>query len=53
MQINGMNVSEMQTKLLQKLEEMTLYIIEQNKINEIQSKEIELLKEELSVLKSR
>jgi hypothetical protein len=27
----GLNVSEMQTKLLQKIEELTLYVIEQNK----------------------
>lgn len=31
MQENGLGVSEMQTKLLQKVEELTLYLIEQNK----------------------
>ena len=31
MQENGLSVSEMQTKLLQKVEELTLYVIEQNK----------------------
>lgn len=31
MQANGVGVSEMQTKLLQKVEELTLYLIEQNK----------------------
>jgi hypothetical protein len=31
MKVNGMNVSEMQTKLLQKIEELTLYVIELNK----------------------
>ena len=45
MKENGMSVSEMQTKLLQKMEEMTLYIIEQNKKNELQNKEIEMLKQ--------
>jgi hypothetical protein len=46
MQISGMNVSEMQMILLQKMEEMTLYIIQQdkkikgleNKLNELESK---------------
>ena len=51
MKKNGMNMSEMQTKLLQKMEELTLYIIEQNKNNESQSNEIELLKKEISMLK--
>ncbi|HEX2922202.1 MAG TPA: hypothetical protein VHO50_13650 [Bacteroidales bacterium] len=45
MQTDGMNVSEMQTKLLQKIEELTLYIIEQKKVNQLQSKEIEILKQ--------
>ncbi|HEX2920402.1 MAG TPA: hypothetical protein VHO50_04470 [Bacteroidales bacterium] len=40
MQSEGMNVSEMQTKLLQKMEEMTLYIIDQEK-------RIKLLEEKL------
>jgi hypothetical protein len=53
MEENGMNVSEMQMKLLQKLEEMTLYIIEQNKTNEMQSKEIELMKQEIEILKEK
>jgi hypothetical protein len=53
MQLNGMNVSEMQTKLLQKLEEMTLYVIEQNKLNESQSREIERLKQELANVKTQ
>ncbi len=36
---NGMNVSEMQTKLLQKIEELTLYIIELNdKIKKLESR---------------
>jgi|WetSurMetagenome_2_1015567.scaffolds.fasta_scaffold01382_2 hypothetical protein len=53
MKENGMNVSDMQTKLLQKLEEMTLYIIEQNKTNELQRDEIELLKQQIAILKER
>ncbi|HEX2920401.1 MAG TPA: hypothetical protein VHO50_04465 [Bacteroidales bacterium] len=35
MQTDGMSVSEMQTKMLQKIEELTLYIIELNKKIEI------------------
>ena len=37
---NGINIGEMQNKLLQKLEELTLYVIEQQK-------QIEQLKQEL------
>jgi hypothetical protein len=41
---NGMNMGEMQNKLLQKVEELTLYVIELQKLNEIHSREIEKLK---------
>lgn len=41
---NGINVAEMQAKLLQKIEELTLYVIDQQK-------EIKELKNELKVLK--
>jgi len=41
---NGINLGEMNTKLLQKIEELTLYSIQQNKKIEEQSKEIESLK---------
>jgi hypothetical protein len=44
MKENGMNVSEMQIKLLQKIEELTLYSIEQNK-------RIELLEQTIKELK--
>ncbi len=43
----GINLSEMQAKLLQKIEELTLYAIEQNKAIAAQQKEIEELKKEL------
>lgn len=46
MQTNGINLSEMNIKLLQKMEETTLYMIEQEKKNTLQSKEIEELKKE-------
>lgn len=36
---NGINVAEMNAKLLQKIEELTLYVIEQQKqIDELKSK---------------
>jgi len=44
MTINGLDVAQMDAKLLEKVEELTLYLIEQNKTNEKQAKEIEELK---------
>lgn len=49
---NGLNMKEFQMKLLQKMEEMTLYIIEQNKKNEKQEQELKLLKAEIKKIKS-
>jgi hypothetical protein len=43
---NGVNMGELQIQLLQKIEELTLYIIEQNK-------ELQQLKLEIEVLKNR
>jgi hypothetical protein len=43
---NGLNMKEFQMKLLQKMEEMTLYVIEQNK-------KIELLQNEIKELKTK
>jgi hypothetical protein len=43
MEERGINLSEMNIKLLQKIEELTLYTIEQHKENNIQSKKIEEL----------
>jgi len=43
---NGINVGEMNAKLLQKIEELTLYLIELEKVNISQSKEIDILKTE-------
>jgi hypothetical protein len=40
MQENGVSAGEMQAKLLQKIEELTLYIIEQNKKIELQGEQI-------------
>ena len=41
---NGVNMGEFQIQLLQKIEELTLYVIELKKENEAQQKEIEELK---------
>ncbi|UXX79448.1 hypothetical protein N7E81_19040 [Reichenbachiella carrageenanivorans] len=38
---NGVDLQEMQAKLLQKIEELTLYVIEQNKENQEMKKELE------------
>ena len=48
---NGFYLGEMDAKLLQKIEELTLYTISQEKKLENQSKEIKTLKEENKVLK--
>jgi hypothetical protein len=46
MQEDGVGVSELQTKLLQKIEELTLYMIEQNKqLAELKNENIEIRKE--------
>jgi hypothetical protein len=44
---NGVNVADMQAKLLQKIEELTLYIIEQDKQNKDQQEQIDELKVQL------
>lgn len=49
MQLNGISVGENQTKLLQKIEELTLYLIEQNKKQEAQPRKIENLNNKLLV----
>ncbi len=49
---NGLNMKEFQMKLLQKMEEMTLYIIEQNKKLEKQNQEFERLKTKIKKLES-
>ena len=49
---NGINLGEMNSKLLQKIEELTLYIIKQNKKISSQENKIEELEKEKTVLKS-
>jgi len=48
MQKDGINLSEMNIKLLQKIEELTLYLIEMKKDNIKQNNEIDNLKKQLS-----
>ncbi|HEX2921876.1 MAG TPA: hypothetical protein VHO50_12005 [Bacteroidales bacterium] len=49
MQTEGMNVSEMQTKLLQKVEELTLYLIVMEKKNKVQDLKIKELENKLKM----
>ncbi|WP_159584756.1 hypothetical protein [Marinoscillum sp. 108] len=49
---NGINLGEMDAKLLQKIEELTLYLIEQNKELKTAQTEILELKKEVSALKN-
>jgi len=48
---NGISLGEMNAKLLQKIEELTLYLIEQNKENQKQQKLIGELQKEVSALR--
>jgi hypothetical protein len=47
---NGLDLAEMQAKHMAKIEEMMLYIIEQNKTIEKNIKDIEELKKQVKVL---
>ncbi len=47
---NGINLGEMDAKLLQKIEELTLYVIEQNKTNKTQQELIEKLEKRIEEL---
>jgi len=50
MQLNGLKLAEMNIKLLQKIEELTLYTIEQEKRITRQSNDIEKLNKIVSTL---
>lgn len=52
MEKDGVNVGEFQIKLLQKIEELTLYTIEQNKQNRQQEEKIKQLEQENQQIKS-
>ena len=49
-EINGVSIGVMNAKIIEKLEELTLYTINQQKIIDKQIKEIELLKQNLNLL---
>ncbi len=53
MQKQGAGVGELQTKLLQKIEELTLYMIEMKKAQTRQARKLDELKEENTALKKR
>ncbi|OPB95685.1 hypothetical protein BAS10_10060 [Elizabethkingia meningoseptica] len=53
MQKEGVNIGDFQIKLLQKIEELTLYSIEQNKQNKQQQERILKLEEEVKALSHR
>ena len=48
---NGVGLGEMNAKLLQKVEELTLYIIQKDKENKIQDDKIRVLEEEIKKIK--
>ena len=50
---NGQNLGEMQLKLLEKIEEMTLYLIQENKENSNLKKQITIIEGENTELKNR
>ena len=50
---NGINVGEMNAKLLQKIEELTLYLIEQHKENKAQQAKIEQLTQRIIQLEKQ
>lgn len=49
---NGINLGEMDAKLLQKIEELTLYLIEEHKSNKELAEKVERLEKELNTLKN-
>lgn len=50
---NGMNVTEMNNAMLKKIEELTLYMIEQNKEMKTQSAQIEAQAQQIELLKQQ
>jgi hypothetical protein len=53
MQENGSNLGSLSVQLLQKIEELTLHVIEQNKKMDLQNQEINLLKENMKKLQQK
>ncbi|TAM94751.1 MAG: hypothetical protein EPN39_16785 [Chitinophagaceae bacterium] len=52
MQTNGVNLGQNQTKLLKKIEELTLYVIEEDKMNRQLQTNLDALKKEVESLKN-
>jgi len=52
MEANGIELGKMNIKLLQKIEELTLYLIEQNKEVKSEKLKVESLEKENQLLKS-
>lgn len=50
---NGINLGDMDAKLLQKIEELTLYLIEQNKQNQAQQAKIEQLEKKIAQFENK
>lgn len=53
MQKEGMNVGELNTKLLQKVEELTLYLIDKDKQVQQQQMQLILLQDQIDQLKKQ
>lgn len=53
MEANGVNLGEMNMLLLKKVEELTLYLLDQNKTIQLQAEEIEMLKDQIIEIKAR
>ena len=49
----GINLGEMDAKLLQKIEELTLYLIEQNEVLKAANEKIDVLQKEVQLLKGK
>ena len=52
MEADGVKLKEMNLKLLEKIEELTLYILEQNRLNMQQQEALQEMRKELEALKS-
>jgi hypothetical protein len=50
---DGILVGDMQNRMMEKIEELTLYIIDLHEINKQQQEEIEMLKSNVEVLKNK
>jgi hypothetical protein len=50
---NGVNLGEMNKLLLKKVEELTLYLIEQNAVNETQAELISAMQQKLKELEKK